>query len=369
MSNLRGFLWSMGRCGTKAILDTINACTTAEMPSWVDTAQFVNADYFLQLYSRPFALALHFPHDMAAYETLLQNHRHVPVVLTVRDPIPNLKSYATVFLKSFVSRRIDQIAAILASGRSVISCIDPTAIDGMIMPMIDYWRHWSIIKGSPHRIVDLSDLEEPRFVETMTEICDLFGLQRTRPITWTGVGNIESDGFLLSYRREFPLLGRKLELRFTRWKGLWGEPGLVTLGTLRSPVLDGLIGPGGSLYVHGKTDQLLCSGGIEREREALGLILNHPDMSQMIADVIVEDHALVTKMVQAEQEAMQNILIAKFDESCRHGVEQFLAAHPWLLERWTSIHLPKAPEPEIQPSRLRIFATATPGPSLAAGFR
>ena len=105
MSNLRGFLWSMGRCGTKSILDTINACTTAEMPSWVDTAQFVNADYFLRLYSRPLALVLHMPQDTAAYEALLRNHRHIPGVLTVRDPIPNLKSYAKVFKKSFVGRQ------------------------------------------------------------------------------------------------------------------------------------------------------------------------------------------------------------------------------------------------------------------------
>jgi len=342
MSNLRGFLWSMGRCGTKSILDTINACTTAEMPSWVDTAQFVNADYFLQLYSRPLALALHMPQHTAAYEALLRNHRHIPVVLAVRDPIPNLKSYAKVFLKSFISRRIDQVAANLASGQSVISCIDPAAIDQWVMPMIDYWRQWSIIKDSPHRIVDLSDLEEPRFVETLTGICDLFGLQRTKPITWSGVGNTENDGFFLAYKREFPLFGRQLELRFTRWSSLWGEPGLVTLGILRSPVLDGLIGPGGSLYVHGKADQLLCSGGIEREREALGLVLGHPELSQMIAEVIVEDHALVAKWVQDEQENMQNILIAKFEASSRRGVEQFLAAHPWLQERWSSISLANA---------------------------
>jgi len=116
----------------------------------------------------------------------------------------------------------------------------------------------------------------------------------------------------------------------------------VTLGTLRSPLLDGLIGPGGTLYVHGKADQLLCSGGIEREREALGLVLDHPELNQMIAEVIVEDHALVTKWVQNEQENMQNILIAKFEASCRCGVEQFLAAHPWLQKRWSSISLANA---------------------------
>jgi hypothetical protein len=369
MSNLRGFLWSMGRCGTKAILDTINACTTTEMPSWVDTEQFINSDYFIQLYSRPFALALHFPQHISAFEHLVRNHRQTPVVMTVRDPIPNLKSYAIVFLKSFVSRRIDQIAGILASGKSIIGNVDPAAIDHMIMPMIDYWRHWSVIKDSPHRIVDLSDLEEPRFVETLSGICDLFDLEPTRPIRWTGVGNTESDGFFLSYRREFPLLGRNLELHFTRWGGLWGEPGLVTLGTLRSPLLDGLIGPGGSLYVHGKTDQLLCAGGIEREREALGVLLNDPEMGQMIAEVIVEDHGLVTKWVQNEQEEMQNILLAKFEESYRRDVEKFLAVHPWLLERWSSVGLPKVPESEIQSRRLKIFATATPGPSLAAGVR
>ncbi len=369
MSNLRGFLWSMGRCGTKAILDTINACTTAEMPSWVDTEQFINADYFMQLYSRPFALALHFPQHIAAFEQLVRSHRQTPVVMTVRDPIPNLKSYAKVFLKSFVSRRIDQMAEILGSGKSIISNVDPAAIDHMIMPMIDYWRHWTAIKDSPHRIVDLSDLEEPRFVETLTEICELFGLKRTRPIRWTGVGNTENDGFFLSYRRELPILGRKLELHFTRWSGLWGEPGLVTLGTLRSPLLDGLIGPGGSLFVHGRADQLLCSGGIEREREALRLILEHPELSQMIAEVIVEDHGLVTKMVQDEVEAMQNILIAKFEESFRRDMERFLAVHPWLLERWSSVGLPKVPESEIQSRRLRIFATEAPGSSLAAGLR
>ncbi|MBV9549850.1 MAG: hypothetical protein JO256_09285 [Alphaproteobacteria bacterium] len=339
---MRGFLWSMGRCGTKAIWDTINTCTTGEMPSWVDTVQFVESpDYFLQLYSRPFVLALHLPHHTHAYQTLLQDHPHLPVVMAVRDPLPNIKSYAKVFLTSYVSRRIDEVARTLACGGTIIGSINPAAIDQWLMPMIDYWRHWSIIEKSPHRIVDLTDLDEMRFGTTLTEITDLFRLDRTTPIAWTGIGNTEIDSFLLSYRRELPLLGRKIELYFTRWRNFWPEPGLVTLGTLRSPLLDPLIGPDEYLFVHARADKLLSWGGIEREREALGLILGHPELSQMIAAVVIEDHALVTGMVGNELDEFQNVLIAKFNASYRSGVERFLQAHPWLQERWSSVSLGK----------------------------
>ncbi len=343
MSNLHGFLWSMCRCGTKAIIETINDCTHAEAQDWVDTQRFVDLpDYFLPLYPWPFALTFHFPQHTASYEDLLRKNRDVPVVFTVRDPVPNLKSYARVFLNSFVSRRIDDIVAHVAAGNSIVGTINPLAFDQWVMPMMDYWRHWNSMKDSPHKIVDFNDVTEARFVETMNEICDLYGFERTKPITWSGVGNTESDTFFVGYMREFSILGRKLQLRFSRWGGLWSEPGLVTLGTLRTPALDALLGPGIGLNVHAKADQLLSPGGRERELEMLSVILCDAQFGRAMAEVIVRDYEVVTKLVQSELEELQDILIEKFEDSYLPSVERFLRVHPSLEKKWSSVSLSKA---------------------------
>jgi hypothetical protein len=333
----------MCRCGTKAIIETINDCTDLEMQGWVDTQRFVDApDYLIPLYPRPFGLTFHFPQHTPSYEALLQNHRDIPAVFTVRDPVPNLKSYARVFLNSFVSRRIDDIVTHAAAGNSIVGMINPLALDHWVMPMMDYWHHWSAMKNSPHKVVDFDDVLEARFVETMNEICDLFGLERTKPIAWSGVGNTESDTFFVGYAREFAILGRKLQLRFSRWNGLWSEPGLVMIGTLRAPALDVLLGPGAGLHVHAKADQLLCEDTIARERDAFSVIMSDPEFSRAMAEVIVRDYELVTKLVGSELEELQDILVEKFEDSYLPSVERFLRAHPALAQRWTSVSLSKA---------------------------
>jgi hypothetical protein len=210
------------------------------------------------------------------------------------------------------------------------------------MPMTDYWRYWSTIKKSPHMIVDFSDIGAERFVDTMTGICDFFALKRTKPITWSGVANTECDNFLVGYAREFPIMDRKFRLQFTRWRGHWSEPGQVPLGTLHSSVLDKLMGVGTPLYVHTNADGLLTHDQIAREREAFSKILGDAEMRDMLAAVIVEDHALVTEMVNRELAALQDLLIAKFSLSYRKSVEDFLRVHPDLQQKWSSVSLPRA---------------------------
>jgi len=343
MNNLRGFLWSMGRSGTKAIIETINDHTDADQLSWVDTPRFIEAPgYFFSLYPRPFGLTLHVAHHTAQYETMLRQRRSTPVIFAVRDPIPHLKSYARVFLNSYIGRRIDGIIAHTRAGNTVVDSINPVALEKEHLPTIDYWRHWNTIKHSPNKIVDFSDLRESRFVETMTEVCDLFGLQIKRPINWAGIANTESDSFIINYMREFPILGRKFNLRFTRWNSLWSEPGLVTLGTLRSSLLDGMIGPGGSLYVQAKAEHLLTYGGIEREREAMSTSLNDQETRDNFAAVILEDYNAVSNLVNNELETFQNILIKQYELMYRDGIDRFLREHPALREKWSRAAVQKA---------------------------
>jgi hypothetical protein len=336
MTNLRGFVWSMGRTGTKVILETVNACTNAEQLSWIDTPRFIEApDYYFQLYSRPFVLTLHSGQHINQYAAMLERYRKVPVVYAVRDPVPHIKSYARVFLNSYIGRRIDDVVAHVKSGKSVVGTINLKLFDDAQLAQFDYGRHWSAIKSSPHKIVDMSDLGEETFVQTLTEICDMFGLPRTKPIAWPGIANSTTDSFILNYRRTFPVLGRKLELRFTRWRDLWAEPGLVTVAVLRSPQLDPLVEPGGSLYVQMKTEHLLSYGRIERERDAFALLFSDQGMREDFAAVIAEDYEIVSGLVEKELGALQKMLTERFERSCREGVERFLTEHPALRQKWS----------------------------------
>jgi hypothetical protein len=337
MSNLRGFLWSMGRSGTKVIIDTINEFTDADQLSWVDTPRFIDAPrYFFTFYPRPFCLTLHVCHHTAKYEEMLRLFRATPVVFAVRDPIPHLRSYARVFLNSYIARRVDNVVAHAKTGQTIVSTINPRALDEAHVPTFDYWRHWSTIKESPHKVVDFSDLKEGRFVQTLNEVCDLFGLKRTRPISWPGIANSESDSFIINYTREFPIVDRMLQLRFTRWKGLWSEPGLVTLGALRSPLLDEMIGAGSELFVQAKADQLLTSGSIEREREAFSEMLADEEMKSNLAAAIVEDYNIVSLLVERELDALHNILLRKYNATYRDGVNKFLVEQPEICEKWNA---------------------------------
>lgn len=338
MTNLKGFLWSMGRCGTKALVETITDCTSADAPSWVDTPRLVDASgYFLKSYPNSFVVTLHFPQHYASYVSLLNQFRDRPVVLTVREPISNLKSYAKVFLNSYISRRVNDVIAHVARGGTVVGAIQPVVFDQWVVPIVDYWQHWSAICGSPNMVVDVTDLDESRFVDTMTDICDFLGLERTRPVAWQGVGNRECDNFFVGYAREFTILGRKMELRFSRWNNLWSEPGLVTLGALRAPELDGLLGEGVPLYVHAKADRLLTAGSIDRERDAFSALLGEPSLSGPLAVEIVRDHDLVRSLVQNELETLQRLLIAKYKAAYSQSVEKFVMEHPALRERWSDM--------------------------------
>jgi hypothetical protein len=334
-TNLRGFLWSMGRSGTKAILDTINAHTDVEQLNWIDTARFMGApQYLFSLYPRPFCLTLHLCHHTGLYEQILRQLRTTPVVYAVRDPASHIRSFARVHLNSYISRRIDSVVAWTRSGKTVVSAINPESLAEAHIPTFDHWRHWSAIKQSPHKVVDFEDLKQPRFVQTMNGICDLFGLERTHEIVWPGVANSEHDSFIINYTREFPIIDRKLNLWFTRWENYWNEPGLVSLGTLRSPQLDKIVGPGGQLYVHAKATELLTSGGLEREREAFALFLADATFRENFAAVIAEDFRVVRLMVDRELDAMCKLLTGMYERSCKEGVERFLAEQPQLRASW-----------------------------------
>lgn len=338
MTNLRGFVWSMGRTGTKAILETINTHTNAEQLSWVDTPRFIETpDYYFALYPRPFVLTLHAAQHAAQYAAMLARYRDTPVVFAVRDPIAHVKSYARVFLNSYIGRRIDEVVAHVKSGRRVVGSINFALFDETQLPAFDYGRHWSAIKQSPHKVIDMSDLAESKFAQTLTEICELFGLRRTHPITWPGIANISTDSFILNYRRTFPILGRKLQLRFTRWKEQWAESGLVTVAALRSPLLDDLIGPGGSLYVQMKADHLLTYGRIDRERETFSIMFDDPETRDNFAAVIMEDYGVVNGLVEGELTALQGILIRRVEAMYRDGVDRFLSEHPEIRQKWSGV--------------------------------
>lgn len=335
MMNLRGFLWSMGRCATKAVSETISRATEAEATSWIDTPRMAAAPhYFLRTYPMPFVLTLHHPQQCDAFAALVAAHRNLPVVLTLRDPIANLESYAKTFFTSFVARRVDEATKRASAGVSVLAAINPKALDEWLMPTADLWRQYSAVKDSPHLILDFSALQEAGFVETMTRVCDFLRLAVKSPIVWTSEANTECDRFLVGYVRTFALFDRRLELRFSRWPDHWSESGLVTLGTLESAVLEEMMGAAGPLYVHAKTDQLLTEGRLAREREAFAALLAEPGMSDKIAAQVAADCRQVAAIVARELPALQEALIKRFMATSRDGVRRLLKLHPDLETHW-----------------------------------
>ena len=333
---LKGFLWSMGRCATKAVAETISAVTDAEATSWVDTARIIEAPrYHLQLLDRPTVLTLHHPQFLDAFGKLLQAHSNQPVVFTVRDPVANLESFAATFLTSFVARRVDEAAQHVAAGNSIVAAINPAALNEWLMPTSHIWRQYNALKASRHLIVDFSELGDAQFAATMTRICAFLELPQRAPVQWTGEANGASDRFLVGYMRTFHILDRKIELRFTRWDGYWGDPGVVTLGTLASPLLNPVIGAGGRLFVQARSDQLLTEGRLDRERAAFARLLSDPALCDMLAAQISADHAQTEMIVKRELPALQAHLVHQFHNTQRDGVRRFLKAHPALEENWT----------------------------------
>lgn len=336
----------MGRCATKAVAETITSATQVEATSWVDTARIIEApQFYLSRLDRPTVLTLHHPQFLDVFGRLLAAYRSLPVVFTVRDPIANLESFAATFLSSFVARRVDEVVQHVAKGGSVVAAINPQALEEWLMPTSHLWRQYEALKGSPHLVVDFTELGEARFVDTMNRICDFLGLPIVNPIGWEGEANGGADRFLVGYQRSFQIFDRKIELRFTRWDGYWGDPGTVTLCALRSPVLAPMVGDGGRLWVQARADQLLTAGRLDREQAAFETLFADPAAADSIATQIVADWQKTETIVSRELASLQDQLVQRFFKTQRDGVRRFLKLHPhleagWL--RWQACHEKRA---------------------------
>jgi hypothetical protein len=335
MTNLKGFLWSMGRCATKAVSDMITQTTNAHATSWVDTPRILEAPrYFMRAYPDPFVLTLHHPQLCEAFAALVGAHRDQPVVFTVRDPIANLESYAKTFLTSFIARRVEEAQKIVQQGGSIVAAINTQALDQWVMPTANLWLQYNALKDSPHLIVDFSELGEAQFVQTMTRICDFLALERKAPIGWTSESNTDCDRFLIGYLRRFTLMDRALDLRFTRWDNYWGEFGLVTLATLKSPVLEPMLGPDMPLYIQVKADQLLTEGRHAAERAGFAQLLAEPGVSEAIATQVMSDYQKTSALVERELPTLQDKLVRQFMKTYRDGARRLLKAEPALEPHW-----------------------------------
>lgn len=332
---LKGFLWSMGRCATKAVADSLTDASDCEATCWVDTAKIIEAPGFhLGLLDRPTVVTLHHPQFLDAFGKLLAQYRDLPVVFTVRDPIANLESFAQTFLTSFVARRVEEAAQHVSKGGSIVAAINPAALEQWLMPTSHLWRQYAAVKDSRHLVVDFSELGADHFAGTMTRIAEFLGLSCHSPFAWSGEANGQADRFLVGYARTFNVLDRKIELRFTRWQRYWGEPGLVSLGTLRSAILAPLVGAEGSLTVQAKSDQLLTHGRLDRELAAFGRLLETPEVAHALAAQVAADYAKTDEIVTRELPAMQANLVGQFERTQRDGVRRFLKAHPGLEPNW-----------------------------------
>ena len=337
MSNLRGFLWSMGRCGLKAISDTINSCTGADATGWIDAARFIEApNYFCLTYPKPFVLTMHQPQFLPAFQSIVAQCRQTPVVFVVRDPTANLNSCAKTFLTSFIGRRVDEIARLVDQGGYVANSINPEAIAQWLLPMVNYWGQWSAVKDSPHLIVEFQDLAAENYPDTLAEICDFFKLERTAPIAASGDANIPCDVFFAGYLRKFTILDRAIELRFSRWRDYWHEPGVVRLGELRSPALAEILGGGTRLNVLAKADQLLTEGWMQREQDGFAALMSRDEVAEAIASQVVRDYRNAMRFVDREVASFQALVRRKFDAAYGRDMKRFLDAHPSLATKWSS---------------------------------
>jgi hypothetical protein len=282
----------------------------------------------------PFVLTLHHPQFCDAFAKLLAAQRSVPTVFTVRDPVANLESYTNTFLTSFIARRVDDAAMAKEKGQNVSAAINAKALEQWLMPTANLWRQYSAVKDSPHLLIDFSELGQAHFVQTMERICAFYGLETKAPAFWAGEANTDCDRFLVGYVRNFRLIDRTLELRFTRWDDYWGESGLVSLGTLHSTRLQDVTGDSGPLYVHARADQLLTEGRIEHERQAFARLFADPALSDALATQIATDFRRTGEIVAQELPALQASLVRQFMKTNRDGVRRLLKEHPALEERW-----------------------------------
>ncbi len=334
MSQLQGFLWSMGRCATKAVADTISAHTPAHATSWVDTTQMMKSPaYYIKHAPVPLVMTLHHPQYCDTFGKLTQQFADAPVVHTVRDPISNLKSFAKTFLTSFVARRVDEAGQLSAQGKSVADAINPAALEEWLLPTADLWRQYNAYKNSPHLIVDFADLGEDHFVGTMEEIIGFLGLTIETPITWTTEANTECDRFFVGYQRSFTLMDKKLDLQFSRWPNHWGEFGMTTLGELRSEALREVCGDD-PIYIHIASDQLCTFGRLDYECATFAAYMAEDAVREAIAHQVATDYANTAEIVAKDLTGLQSRLIAKFEKTSRNGVKRFLKLKPELEARW-----------------------------------
>ena len=337
MSNLRGFLWSMGRCGLKAISDSIRACTDAEATHWIDTARFIESpQYHFMTHPRPFIFVMHQPQYAAAFQSLLATNRELPVLFVVREPLANLRSCAKTFLTSYIARRVDATAALVAKGQFASADIRPEAVDSWLLPMVDYWGHWLAIKASRHLVVEFDDLAANRFVDTVRNICDFLNLDVVAPIEDSGPANLWCDVFFAGYTRTISFLDRDLELRFSRWPDYWHEAGLVRIGELQCAALGEMLGGNTKVYVHAKAEKLLTEGRFDREREGFAKLIEVEEVAQALAAQLTSDYRDTMAFVDRELVIFQTMVARKFDAKYGDGMKKFLQANPVLARKWSS---------------------------------
>lgn len=343
MSHLQGFLWSMGRCGMKAISDTIRRCTPADVTNWVDAPRLLSAQrYYFLTYPKPFVFVMHQPQYAAKFSSVLAANRQTPVIFVVRDPLPNLISCAKTFLTSFVARRVDDIARHVAQGNSVACAINPDAITEWLIPMVDYWGHWNAVEKSPYLLVDFDDLSSQRYVETLSGICEFLKLEITSPIVDSGPANLACDVFFAGYVRNFAILDRSLELRFSRWDDYWNEPGLTRIGQISSDNLAPILGGSTRLNVHVRADQALCEGRFTQERIAFALLAERDEVVQPIVAQVLKDYRDTLGFVERDLLHFQALVQQRFEAKYGHGLKRFYKTHPHIAEKWTSYKLARA---------------------------
>lgn len=336
MTQLKGFLWSMGRGATKAVSSTLQACTGIDALDWVDSRVLVQCPQFAShALRRPCVLTLHHPELLQLYAKMLSEKPGIPVVLTFRDPIANLESYAQTFLTSFIARRIDEVEKFVAQGGEAHRMINPKALEEWLLPACNLEAQYLAVKGSPHMIVDFAELSKNQFQSTIRRICRFFDLKVQVGPDWAGEANTECDRFLIGYRRTFRILDRSLELSFTRWKDFWVEPGQLSLGTLRSAHLTAWLGTDQPLYVFGRSDQLMGEGRLDMEREAFASLLAETSIADAIAKQLVSDSQRTVAAVKPALHGLQAQLLAQFLSQHNPGIMRLVKTCPGIDTHWT----------------------------------
>lgn len=333
--HLKGFLWSVGRSGTKAIIDSINSHTSARSVNWQDSSKLIESPKFFNQYANvDFVPTLHFPRLCGLYGEIVKENPELPVVYAVRDPISSIQSYADAFLATHISRQIDKMKEHEAKGGKILATFDHQLLDQLAIPSADIWGHYKAFKHSPHLIVEFSELGEASFVDTINRMNDFLGLETTSSVVWPGISNQACDKFLGHYRRTFQILDRIVELHFIRWDNYWPDHNLIKLGTLKSDRLKDLAGEEGELQVLAPSAQICTEDQWQFERDAFQNLLSDVEVVETLATQIVDDFNYMVDTVKREVPALKEALCTKFDKTQRKGVRRFLKEHPEYADLW-----------------------------------